>query len=171
MVLNSSTLALQQCCTIALSLPPSLPPQHPLQRGGEGLITALSRNWSMFNSSGELTGYTHEMAFGCFFLFFLSGLTSTWVVWQPSQTPIISPQILILLLQPNRIDFRRQKANIQKKRCTQWTWFWQIDIPLFLEDKSLPMFIHYCHLQVCYSCIFPMQETHHSSQYSIKSKT
>lgn len=70
MVLNSSTLALQQCCTIALSLPPSLPPQHPLQRGGEGLITALSRNWSMFNSSGELTGYTHEMAFGCLFVFF-----------------------------------------------------------------------------------------------------
>lgn len=33
-----------------------LPPQHPLQRGVEGLITALSRNWSMFNSSGGLTG-------------------------------------------------------------------------------------------------------------------
>lgn len=42
------------------------------------MITALSRNWSMFNSSGGLTGYTHEMAFGCFFVFFLFFIIRTY---------------------------------------------------------------------------------------------
>lgn len=67
--MNSYTLSLQQCCPIAPH------PQPPLQRGGEGLITVLSRNWSIFNSSGELTGTSTQ-----WHLTVLSGLKPAWVV-------------------------------------------------------------------------------------------
>lgn len=67
--MNSSTLSLQQCCPIAPH------PQPPPRRGGEGLITVLSRNWSIFNSSGELTGTSTQ-----WHLTVLSGLKPAWVV-------------------------------------------------------------------------------------------
>lgn len=74
------------------SLLPSLPPlQHPLQRRGEGLITVLSRNWSIFNSSGELTGTSTQ-----WHLTVLSGLKAVWEVTTGglSQTSVLTPNVL-----------------------------------------------------------------------------
>lgn len=95
MVLNSSTLSLQQHCPIAPPPSPYFPPQHPLQRGGEGLITALSRNWSIFNSSGELTGTSTQWHFTV-----LSGLKPACL----SHTIILTPELDFFCSRHNRID-------------------------------------------------------------------
>lgn len=64
-------------------------PQPPLQRGGEGLITVLSRNWSIFNSSGELTGTSTQWHV-------LSGLKPAWVVVVADVTNSLFPPNLNL---------------------------------------------------------------------------
>lgn len=63
-VLNSSALP----AALPGTLP--LPPQHPPARGGVGLITALSRKWSIFNSCREHAGRQQARKDESFFFFF-----------------------------------------------------------------------------------------------------
>lgn len=172
MVLNSSTLTLQQCCTIALSLPPSLPPQHPLQRGGEGLITALSRNWSMFNSSGWLTGYTHEMAFGClFFLIFYQDLHLPGWCGSHHKLRFSRPKSWFYYCSQTGLTLEDRKPTLRKSAVSSRHGFGRSIFHYFWKSKvSRSLYIIAIYRSVIVA-FFPTQETHHSSQYSIKSKT